>query len=120
MSILTTDRLIIAKWQVGDWQRLHAIVSDAEVSKGEDEIVEAGYVFFVLVCDDSMGDYHGKASPKHVVLMLLLRNPKCYRRHILGKNIFFTLRILNPTVERSLRKKVAEALYCITNFFDLA
>lgn len=33
MSILTTDRLIITKWQVGDWQRLHAIMSDAEVMR---------------------------------------------------------------------------------------
>ena len=33
MSILTTDRLIITKWQAGDWQRLYAIMSDAEVMR---------------------------------------------------------------------------------------
>ena len=97
-----------------------AFVSDLEVIKGEDEIAEADYVFSVLGCDEQMWDYEGKAADEDVVLKLLLRNPEFYRRHILGKDIFLTLRIPNPTVERSLRKKVEEALHSITNSFDLA
>ncbi len=94
--------------------------SDEEVLKGEGEIAEAQYVYSKLGCDEQMWDYEGKAADVDVVLKLLLKDPDYYRKNILGKDIFLTLRIPNPTVEHEMRKKVEEALHTIVTSYDLA
>ncbi|MBI4338684.1 MAG: phosphoenolpyruvate carboxylase [Chloroflexi bacterium] len=91
-----------------------------EAIKGEDEIVEADYVFSVLGCDEQMWDYEGKGADVDVVMKLLLANPEFFRRRRLGRDVFLTLRIPNPAVEVGMQKKVEEALHNIPASFDLA
>ncbi len=90
------------------------------VVMGEGEVEEACYVYQTLGCDEQMWDYEGKAADVDVVLKLLLKDPEYFRVNVLGKEIFLTLRIPNPVIERAMRKKVEEALHTIVTSFDVA
>ena len=94
--------------------------SENGVLKGEGEIAEAHYVYSTLGCDEQMWDYEGKAADVDVVLKLLLHDPAFFNANKLGQQIFLTLRIPNPAVERELRKKVEEALHNIVTSYDVA
>ncbi len=94
--------------------------SENGVLKGEGEIAEAHYVYSTLGCDEQMWDYEGKAADVDVVLKLLLHDPAFFNANKLGQEIFLTLRIPNPAVERELRKKVEEALHNIVTSYDVA
>ena len=94
--------------------------TDEAVLKGEGEITEAHYVYSTLGCDEQMWDYEGKAADVDVVLKLLLQDPNYFTSRVLGRDVFLTLRIPNPTVEQEMRKKVEEALHNIVTSFDLA
>ncbi len=97
-----------------------SFATNGEVIKGEDEIAEAQYVFSTLGCDEQMWDYEGKGADVDVVMKLLIANPQYFQEHLLGRDVFLTLRIPNPSVEVGMRKKVQEALHNIATSYDLA
>ena len=99
---------------------LPSFATDDEVLKGEDEITEADFVFSTLGCDEQMWDYEGKGADIDVVMKLLVAHPEFFQQHRLGKDVFLTIRIPNPSAEKGMRKRAEEALHNVTTSFDLA
>ncbi len=87
---------------------------------GEDEIQEAYYTFSHLACDEQMWDCEGKEVDDYVVKKLLTRYEGFFRNNRLGKDIFITLRVPNPTVEHAESKILLETLESIPRSFDAA
>ncbi len=87
---------------------------------GEDEIQEAYYVFSHLSCDEQMWDCEGKEVDNFVVKKLLSKYEGFFRERQLGKDIFLTLRVPNPTVEKDEAKILLETLESIPRSFDTA
>ncbi|MFQ6052068.1 MAG: phosphoenolpyruvate carboxylase [Candidatus Hydrothermarchaeota archaeon] len=87
---------------------------------GEDEIQEAYYVFSHLGCDEQMWDCEGKEVDNYVVKKLLTKYESFFRNKKLGKDIFITLRVPNPSVEKSEAKILLETLESIPRSFDAA
>ncbi len=87
---------------------------------GEDEIQEAYYVFSHLGCDEQMWDCEGKEVDNFVVKKLLSKYEDFFREHVIGKDVFLTLRVPNPTVERPEAKVLLETLEAIPRSFDAA
>jgi phosphoenolpyruvate carboxylase len=87
---------------------------------GEDEIQEAYYAFSHLGCDEQMWDCEGKEVDNYVVKKLLTKYESFFREKRLGKDIFITLRVPNPTVERAEAKILLETLESIPRSFDAA
>lgn len=85
---------------------------------GEDEIQEAYYAFSHLGCDEQMWDSEGKEVDDFVVKKLLTRYPEFFKKKILGKDIFITLRVPNPAVEKEEAKILVEALESIPRSMD--
>lgn len=87
---------------------------------GEDEIAEAYYVFSHLGCDEQMWDCEGKEVDNYVVKKLLSRYSEFFNENKLGKELFLTLRVPNPTVEKAEAKILLESLESIPRSFDVA
>ncbi|MEZ0344729.1 MAG: phosphoenolpyruvate carboxylase [Caldimicrobium sp.] len=87
---------------------------------GEDEIQEAYYAFSHLGCDEQMWDSEGKEVDDFVVKKLLTRYPHFFRKKRLGEEIFLTLRVPNPAVEKEEAKILVEALESIPRSMDAA
>jgi len=87
---------------------------------GEDEIQEAYYAFSHLDCDEQMWDCEGKEVDSFVVKKLLMKYESFFREKRLGKEVFITLRVPNPNVERSEAKILLETLESIPRSFDTA
>ncbi len=88
---------------------------------GEDEIQEAYYAFSHLGCDEQMWDCEGKEVDSFVVKKLLTRYEPFFReKKKLGKDLFLTLRVPNPTVEKNEAKVLLETLESIPRSFDAA
>lgn len=87
---------------------------------GEDEITEAYYVFSHLSCDEQMWDCEGKEVDDYVVKKLLSRYESFFREKVIGKDVFITLRVPNPTVEKDEAKILLETLESIPRSFDTA
>jgi phosphoenolpyruvate carboxylase len=87
---------------------------------GEDEIQEAYYAFSHLTCDEQMWDCEGKEVDNYVVKKLLTRYEGFFRNNRLGEDIFITLRVPNPTVEKAESKILLETLESIPRSFDAA
>ncbi|MBS3091600.1 phosphoenolpyruvate carboxylase [Candidatus Pacearchaeota archaeon] len=87
---------------------------------GEDEIQEAYYAFSILGCDEQMWDCEGKEIDNFVVKKLLTKYEPFFRERILGKDVFLTLRVPNPTIEKSEAKILLETLESIPRSFDAA
>lgn len=87
---------------------------------GDDEIQEAYYAFSHLGCDEQMWDSEGKEIDDFVVRKLLTRYPYFFRDRRLGKDLFLTLRLPNPSVERDEAKVVVETLESIPRSMDAA
>ncbi len=87
---------------------------------GEDEIQEAFYVFSHLGCDEQMWDCEGKEVDNFVVKKLLTRYESYFRETVLGRDVFLTLRVPNPTVEKAEAKILLETLESIPRSFDAA
>ena len=85
---------------------------------GEDEIVEAYYAFSHLGCDEQMWDCEGKEIDNYVVKKLLTRYNNFFEKHRLGRDIFLTLRVPNPKVEKAEAKVLLETLESIPRSFD--
>lgn len=87
---------------------------------GEDEITEAYYVFSHLGCDEQMWDCEGKEVDDYVVKKLLSRYDSFFSQKVMGRDVFITLRVPNPTVERDEAKILLETLESIPRSYDTA
>ncbi|MCD6490854.1 MAG: phosphoenolpyruvate carboxylase [Chloroflexi bacterium] len=87
---------------------------------GEDEICEAYYVFSHLGCDEQMWDCEGKEVDTFVVRKLFTKYESFFREKILGKDVFLTLRVPNPSIEKAEAKVLLETLESIPRSFDAA
>ncbi|MCK5022753.1 MAG: phosphoenolpyruvate carboxylase [Candidatus Aenigmarchaeota archaeon] len=87
---------------------------------GEDEIQEAYYAFSHLGCDEQMWDCEGKEVDNYVVKKLLTKYENFFAQKKLGKDLFITLRVPNPTIEKTEAKILLETLESIPRSFDAA
>lgn len=87
---------------------------------GEDEIKEAYYAFSHLKCDEQMWDSEGKEVDEFVVKKLLSKYEPFFKTTPLGKEVFLTLRVPNPQVEKAEGKILLEVLESIPRSFDIA
>lgn len=87
---------------------------------GEDEIQEAYYAFSHLDCDEQMWDCEGKEVDNFVVKKLLTKYDSFFKENVLGDDVFLTLRVPNPTVEKAEAKILLETLESIPRSFDAA
>jgi len=87
---------------------------------GEDEVKEAYYAYSHLACDEQMWDYEGKEVDNFVVKKLLTNYETYFKEKRLGKDVFLTLRVPNPTVEKAEAKILLETLESIPRSFDAA
>ncbi len=87
---------------------------------GEDEIQEAYYAFSHLRCDEQMWDCEGKEVDAYVVKKLLTKYGQFFSSQRLGQDVFLTLRVPNPEVEREEAKILLETLESIPRSFDTA
>lgn len=87
---------------------------------GDDEIQEAYYAFSHLACDEQMWDCEGKEVDNFVVKKLLTKYESFFREKRLGKDVFITLRVPNPAIEKSEAKILLETLESIPRSFDAA
>jgi phosphoenolpyruvate carboxylase len=85
---------------------------------GEDEVAEAYYAFSHLGCDEQMWDVEGKEVDAFVVKKLLTRYQPFFAGHRLGRDVFLTLRVPNPTVEKAEAKVLLETLESIPRSHD--
>lgn len=90
------------------------------VLEGEDEVVEAYYVYSNLGCDEQMWDCEGKEVDNFVVKKLLSRYGEYFREKQIGRHNFLTLRVPNPEIEHTEGKILLETLESIPRSFDLA
>ncbi len=94
-------------------------VHNSEIG-GEDEVQEAYYALSHLGCDEQMWDCEGKEVDSFVVKKLLSRYGHFFKERPLGKDLFITLRVPNPTVEKAEAKVLLETLESIPRSFDAA
>ncbi len=85
---------------------------------GEDEIKEAFYAFSHLGMDEQMWDCEGKEADDFVVKKLLTNYADYFTENKIGRDIFITLRVPNPSIERTEAKIVIETLESIPRSFD--
>lgn len=94
----------------------------AETSElgGEDEVKEAYYVYSHLGCREQMWDCEGKEVDNFVVKKLLTTYSQFFSGKRLGEDIFLTLRVPNPHIEKAEAKILLETLESIPRSFDIA
>ncbi|MDE2180545.1 MAG: phosphoenolpyruvate carboxylase [candidate division NC10 bacterium] len=90
------------------------------VMEGMDEIREAYYAFSHLGCDEQMWDFEGKEVDEFVVEKLLTTYESFFRAFPLGREMFLTLRVPNPAVEKTQGKILLEVLQGIPRANDVA
>ncbi len=87
---------------------------------GEDEVREAYYVYSHLRCREQMWDCEGKEVDNFVVKKLLTAYSSFFSENKLGRDIFLTLRVPNPQIEKAEAKILLETLESIPRSFDSA
>lgn len=94
--------------------------AEGSVLSGEDEIKETYYAFSHLGCDEQMWDCEGKEVDEYVVKKLLTRYDSFFKDKRIGKDLYITLRVPNPAVEKDEAKILLETLESIPRSFDSA
>jgi len=94
--------------------------AESQEMGGEDEIQEAYYAFSHLGCDEQMWDCEGKEVDNFVVKKLLTKYGHFFAERRMGKDVFITLRVPNPEVEKGEAKILLETLESIPRSFDTA
>ncbi len=94
--------------------------AENEVMGGEDEIKEAFFVFSHLGAREQMWDAEGKEVDSFVVKKLVSKYESFFRKNILGRDFFLTLRVPNPEVEKPEAKILLETLESIPRSYDIA
>jgi phosphoenolpyruvate carboxylase len=87
---------------------------------GDDEITEAYYVFSHLKSREQLWDIEGKEVDNFVVKKLFAKYENFFRRQVLGRDLFLTIRVPNPEVEKSEAKLMLETLESIPRSHDIA
>jgi phosphoenolpyruvate carboxylase len=90
------------------------------VLAGEDEVQEAYYAYSHLGATEQMWDSEGKEVDNFVVEKLLSKYERFFRQKRLGRDVFLTLRVPNPDVERTQAKVLLETLESVSRNFDIA
>ena len=98
----------------------HPFFSDNAELAGEDEIKEVFYAYSHIHCKEQLWDCEGKEVDNFVVKKLLTKYEPYFKKHVLGKEVFLTLRVPNPSVERNEAKILLETLESIPRNFDAA
>lgn len=94
--------------------------AESQDMSGDDEIQEAYYAFSHLGCDEQMWDYEGKEVDDFVVRKLLTKYEYFFKNTKLGEDVFLTLRVPNPDVEKEEAKILIETLESIPRSCDAA
>jgi len=94
--------------------------AESQDMSGNDEIQEAYYAFSHLSCDEQMWDYEGKEGDDFVVRKLLTKYEHFFKKITLGEDVFLTLRVPNPDVEKQEAKVLIETLDSIPRSCDAA
>ena len=94
--------------------------SDSSEVSGDDEIKEAFYAYSHIHCREQLWDCEGKEVDNFVVKKLLSKYGPFFKKNTLGKDVFLTLRVPNPSVEKSEAKILLETLESIPRNFDAA
>ncbi|MEW6036585.1 MAG: phosphoenolpyruvate carboxylase, partial [Candidatus Micrarchaeota archaeon] len=94
--------------------------SDSDILAGEAEVKEAFFVFSQLGCHEQMWDSEGKEVDNQVVEKLLSRYHDFFMKRRLGRDLFLTYRVPNPSVEKAQGKILLETLHSIPRAFDVA
>lgn len=98
----------------------HPFFSDSPELGGEDEIKEVFYAYSHIHCREQLWDCEGKEVDNFVVKKLFNKYGSYFSRHKLGKDVFLTLRVPNPNVEKNEAKVLLETLESIPRNFDAA
>ncbi len=93
---------------------------DGTIMGWEDEIKEAFYVYSHLKCNEQLWDYEGKEVDNFVVKKLLTRYENFFRKKTLGEDIRLTVRVPNPSIEKTEGKVLVETLMSIARSSDTA
>ncbi|MEW6722027.1 MAG: phosphoenolpyruvate carboxylase [Candidatus Micrarchaeota archaeon] len=94
--------------------------SDSDILAGEAEVKEAFFVFSQLGCREQMWDSEGKEVDNQVVEKLLSRYQEFFSKKRLGRDLFLTYRVPNPSVEKAQGKILLETLHSIPRAYDVA
>ncbi|MFH0737909.1 MAG: phosphoenolpyruvate carboxylase [Candidatus Micrarchaeota archaeon] len=94
--------------------------SDSDILAGESEVKEAFFVFSQLGCREQMWDSEGKEVDNQVVEKLLSRYTDFFSKKRLGRDLFLTYRVPNPSVEKAQGKILLETLNSIPRAYDVA
>lgn len=94
--------------------------AEGEVIAGDAEVHETYFAFHDLKCEEQMWDWEGKDVDPNIVRKLLVNHPDFFRENVLGRDIFLTYRVPNPTVEQTEKKLLIEALESIPRCYDVA
>lgn len=94
--------------------------SNSPVLQGDDEIKEAYYAFSYLGVDEVMWDVEGKETDEFVIRKLISDYPEFFKQKVIGKDVFITLRVPNPSYEKAEGKLLIETLESIPRSYDTA
>ncbi|HCC68267.1 MAG TPA: phosphoenolpyruvate carboxylase [Nitrospiraceae bacterium] len=94
--------------------------AENQVMSGDDEIQEAYYAFSHLCCDEQMWDCEGKEVDAFVIRKLFTKYEHFFKNTKLGQDVFLTIRVPNPDVEKEEAKVLVEALESIPRQCDAA
>lgn len=93
---------------------------EEEIVAGEAEVHETYFAYDELKCEEQMWDWEGKDVDPNIVRKLLVNHPDFFRENVIGKDVFLTYRVPNPTVEKTEKKVLIEALESIPRCYDIA
>jgi len=93
---------------------------DSQLFDTEDEIKEAYYAFAYLGCEEQMWDSEGKEADTFVVKKLLSKYESYFQKKVLGEDVFLTIRVPNPRIEKNEGKVLLETLESIPKHYDVA
>jgi phosphoenolpyruvate carboxylase len=94
--------------------------ADSEVLSGEAEVKEAFYIFSQLGCKEQMWDSEGKEVDNEVVEKLLSKYTDFFKKNVIGKDVYLTYRVPNPSVQKEQGKILLETLHSIPRAYDVA
>jgi len=93
--------------------------TDDPMISGEDEVTEVYWAYAEYGAEEIMWDAEGKDIDPYVVRKLLTNYPDFFREKVLGRDVFLTFRLPNPSIEPE-RKLFLETLQSIPRHNDVA
>ncbi len=93
--------------------------SDDPMIAGDDEVTEVYWAYAEYGAEEVMWDAEGKDIDPYVVRKLLTNYPDFFKGKVLGRDVFLTFRLPNPSIEPE-RKLFLETLQSIPRHNDVA